>query len=201
MRLTRDQRRAQILEVATQIFVEKGYHAARTKTIAESCGVSEPVIYKHFCSKEELFLEVIASIAGETFNEISFDKNIDTERILTSFVLNRAEKVDRIFPLFKRLLSEFLQNDEIRRYYFDKFLPRLAYPEIGYLDQLKEQDLIKKEVPSKVIVLGLVGILIMTSLAKNLEEKSAYSEYTTEDLASQILHIYLHGLLNSRPKA
>ena len=198
MKLTKNERRTQILEIATQIFVEKGYHDTRTKSIAEACGVTEPVIYKHFSSKEELFLEVISSIAGETFNEIIFDKNTDTGRVISSFVLNRAGKVEKTFSLFKRLLSELLENEKIRRYYYDKYLPRLAYPLIGYLDQLKEQDLIKKDIPSKVIVLGLVGILIMVSLAKNLEEKSAYSEYTTDELASQLLHIYLHGLLNQK---
>lgn len=195
MRLTKEQRRAQILEVATQIYVEKGYHDTRTKEIAQACGISEPVIYKHFRSKDELFLEVIASIAGETFNEISFDSINDTEHILTSFVLNKTEKVEKNFLLFKRLLSELLENDEIRRYYYDKYLPRIAYPLIGYLDHLKEQKLIKKDIPSKVILLGLIGILIACSLAKNLEKDSAYSEMSSKELASQMMHIYLHGLL------
>lgn len=195
VRLTKAERRAQILEVATKIFVEKGYHATKTKKIAEDCGVTEPVIYKHFPSKDDLFLEVIASIAGETFNEISFDSSADTEHIITSFVLNRVEKVDNNFSLFKRLLSELLENEEVRRYYFDKFLPRLAYPMIGYLDQLKEQKLIKKEIPSKVIALGLVGILLLASLAKNLERETVFSDMSHKELASQMLHIYLHGLL------
>ncbi|MCR4443374.1 MAG: helix-turn-helix domain-containing protein [Peptococcaceae bacterium] len=195
MRLDRNKRRAQILETATRIFVEKGYHDTRTKQIAEACGVTEPVIYKHFRSKDELFLEVIASIAGETFNEISFDSQNDTEHIITSFVLNKAEKIESNFLLFKRLLSELLENEEIRRYYYHKYLPRLAYPLIGYLDQLKEQELIKKDVPSKVILLGLAGIMLIGSLAKNLEKESAFAEISGKELASQMLHIYLHGLI------
>lgn len=196
MRLTKDQRRSQILTLATGIFVEKGYHATRTKEIAKVCGVTEPVIYKHFSSKEELFLEVIANIAGETFNDISFDSANDTENILVSFVLNKAEKINENFSLFKRLLSELLDNEEIRADYYAKFLPRIAKPVIGYLEQLKEQKLIKKDISSKVVLLGLVGIMLIGSLAKNLEEKSAYSDIESKDLYLQMLHIYLHGLLN-----
>jgi len=196
VRLTRDQRRSQILTLATGIFVEKGYHAARTKEIAKACGVTEPVIYKHFSSKEELFLEVIANIAGETFNDISFDSANDTENILVSFVLNKAERINENFSLFKRLLSELLENEEIRADYYAKFLPRIAKPVIAYLDQLKEQKLIKKDISSKVVLLGLAGIMLIGSLAKNLEEKSAYSEIESKDLYLQMLHIYLHGLLN-----
>lgn len=197
MRLTKDQRRSQILRVATEIFVEKGYHPTRTKEIAKACGVSEPVIYKHFKSKEELFLEVIASIAGETINDISFDSANDTENILTSFTLNKVKRIHENFSLFKRLLSELLDNEEIRADYYSKFLPRIANPVIAYLDQLKEQKLIKKDIPSKVVMLGLAGIMLIGSLAKNLEEKSAYTEIESKELYLQMLDIYLHGLLRN----
>lgn len=195
MRLTKEERRKQILAAATQLFVEKGYHDTRTKEIALACSVTEPVIYKHFSSKEELFLEVIASIAGETFNDISFDSASDEEDILTSFVLNKAGRIDSNFQLFKRLLSELMENDKIRRDYYDRFLPRLAYPLVFYLDQLKAQKMIKKEIPSKVILLGLVGIMMVGSLAKNLEAKSAYSDIDSRELYRQMMHVYLHGLL------
>ncbi len=198
MRLKSIQRRAQILDAAKTLFVEKGYHATKTKDIALACEVSEPVIYKHFSSKDELFLEVISSIAGETLNEFSFDRAADTEHILTSFVLNRAEKVDANFSLFKRLLSEMLENEKIRRDYYAKYLPRLANPVIGYLELLKEQGYIKKEVSSKVIALGLLGILLVVSLAKNLEQESAFSDIPSKDIAAQLLHLYLFNLLSPK---
>lgn len=177
--------------------MERGYHATKTKDIAQACEVTEPVIYKHFSSKDDLFFEVIASIAGETFNEISFDLTSDTEHILTSFIMNRVEKVGNNFPLFKRLLTVLLEDEEYRRSYFAKYLPRLANPVIGYLDQLKEQQLIKTEVPSKVIALAMVGILIMDTLAKNLDNDSAFSDIPGQELAAHMLQIFLHGLLKT----
>ena len=198
MRLKKVQRKAQILDAAKTLFVEKGYHATKTKDIALACGVTEPVIYKHFNSKEELFLEVISGIAGETLSEFSFDRNADTEHILTSFVLNRAEKVDANFSLFKRLISEMLDNEKIRRDYYAKYLPRLAYPVIDYLELLKEQGYINNEVPSKVIALGLLGILLVVTLAKNLEAESAFTDIPSKDLAAQLLHLYLFNLLSPK---
>lgn len=196
MRFSKEERKAQILETAIRLFVEKGYHETKTKDIAQACRITEPVIYRHFSSKDELFLEAIVAIAGETFNEISFDCNTDTEQVITSFVLNRVEKIEHNFSLFKRLLIELLENERIRQYYFNKFLPRLAYPVIEYLDLLKEQDNIKKEVPSKVIALALVGILISVALAKYLEEDSAFSNISAQELAGQMMSMYLFGLKN-----
>lgn len=198
MTLTKEQRKAQILEMATTLFVAKGYHQTKTKDIAQACGISEPVIYKHFGSKDELFLEAIVNIAGETFNEISFDRITDTEMVLSSFIMNRVQKVEDSFSLFKRLLIELLENNKIRRFYFNKFLPRLANPIIKYVDHLKKQGQIKDEVPSKVIALSLAGILLMVSMAKYLEEESAFSEISPQDLAAQMTSITLHGLLCSK---
>ncbi|MDD2212757.1 MAG: TetR/AcrR family transcriptional regulator [Clostridia bacterium] len=196
MRLTKEQRKAQILEIATELFVAKGYHQTKTKDIAQACGITEPVIYKHFDSKDELFLEAIVNIAGETFQEISFDRETDTEVVLSSFVMNRVQKVEDHFSLFKRLLVELLENEKIRGYYFNKFLPRLANPIINYVDLLKEQGYLKDKVPSKVIALSLAGILLMVSMAKYLEDESAFSEISPQELAGQMLSISLHGLLN-----
>ena len=195
MRLTKEQRKIQILEAATKLFVLKGYHETKTKDIAKACGITEPVIYKHFGSKDELFLEAIVNIAGETFQEISFDRVSDTEVVLSSFIMNKVQKVEDNFSLFKRLLVELLENGKIRDYYFNKFLPRLANPIISYVDLLKKQGYLKEGVPSKTIALALAGILIMVSIAKYLEEESAFSEITSRELAGQMLSIYLHGLL------
>ena len=59
-RLPRDERRGQLLIAASDIFVDRGYHAAGMDEIAERAGVSKPVLYQHFSSKLELYLAVLA---------------------------------------------------------------------------------------------------------------------------------------------
>src|ERR1700709_1420683 len=58
-RLPRDERRGQLLIVASDVFVESGYHAAGMDEIADRAGVSKPVLYPHFSSKLELYLAVL----------------------------------------------------------------------------------------------------------------------------------------------
>ena len=58
-RLPRDERRGQLLVVASDVFVNHGYHAAAMDEIAERAGVSKPVLYQHFSSKLELYLAVL----------------------------------------------------------------------------------------------------------------------------------------------
>lgn len=58
-RLPRDERRGQLLVVASDVFVDHGYHAAGMDEIADRAGVSKPVLYQHFSSKLELYLAVL----------------------------------------------------------------------------------------------------------------------------------------------
>lgn len=59
-RLPRDERRGQLLVAASEVFVDRGYHAAGMDEIADRAGVSKPVLYQHFSSKLELYLAVLA---------------------------------------------------------------------------------------------------------------------------------------------
>lgn len=54
-RLSGEERRSQILEVAINIFSEKGFSGSRIKEIAELADISETLIFQHFSSKEDLY--------------------------------------------------------------------------------------------------------------------------------------------------
>src|SRR6476469_9922207 len=58
-RLTRDERYETILAAARTVFARHGYHRAGTAEIARAAGCSEPMLYKHFPSKQALFAAVL----------------------------------------------------------------------------------------------------------------------------------------------
>lgn len=58
-RMPRDARRLQLLDVASEVFAEKGYHSAAMDDIAEAAGVSKPVLYQHFPSKLDLYQALV----------------------------------------------------------------------------------------------------------------------------------------------
>jgi AcrR family transcriptional regulator len=77
-RLPRDQRRAQLLDAAKDVFTSKGYHAAAMDDIAEAAGVSKPVLYQHFPSKLDLYLALLDS-SCERLVEIVTDALASTD--------------------------------------------------------------------------------------------------------------------------
>lgn len=59
IRLPRDQRRTQLIDVALDVFAEHGFAHATMDDIAERAGVSKPVLYQHFHNKRELFFTLL----------------------------------------------------------------------------------------------------------------------------------------------
>ncbi len=55
-RMTRSERELQLLEVATGIFVGKGYQGATMEDISLAAKVSRPVVYSHFPTKDDAYL-------------------------------------------------------------------------------------------------------------------------------------------------
>jgi AcrR family transcriptional regulator len=64
-RLPRSERRAQLLDAAKDVFVQRGYHAAAMDEIAERAGVSKPVLYQHFPGKLDLYLALLDASIDE----------------------------------------------------------------------------------------------------------------------------------------
>jgi AcrR family transcriptional regulator len=70
-RLTADQRRRQLFDVALQLFAERGYRATTMDDIAEAAGVTKPLLYQHFSSKRALYLLLAESVAQQMLEAIA----------------------------------------------------------------------------------------------------------------------------------
>jgi AcrR family transcriptional regulator len=68
-RLKAAQRREQLIDVATKLFAKSGYEATTTAAIADAAGVTEPILYRHFKSKQELFVAIVRDVSERTLEQ------------------------------------------------------------------------------------------------------------------------------------
>jgi AcrR family transcriptional regulator len=59
MRLPAPARREQILDVSVQVFARNGFHSTSMNDVADAAGVTKPVLYQHFDSKQDLYLALL----------------------------------------------------------------------------------------------------------------------------------------------
>jgi AcrR family transcriptional regulator len=64
-RVPRDVRRGQLLELAEELFMEKGYGGFSIDDLCRAAGVSRPIVYEHFGSKDGIYIACLRRIRSE----------------------------------------------------------------------------------------------------------------------------------------
>jgi len=67
-RLSAEARRAAVLDTACRVFSRSSYRGATTAEIAREAGISEPILYRHFGSKRDLYLACLDA-AWQSFRD------------------------------------------------------------------------------------------------------------------------------------
>lgn len=65
-RLPKEERKVQLLESAAALFGSRGFQGTTTADLALAAGVTEPIIYRHFRNKKDLFIAVIDRASDQT---------------------------------------------------------------------------------------------------------------------------------------
>jgi AcrR family transcriptional regulator len=113
-RLTEDERRQAVLETACRVFSQSSYRGATTAEIAREAGISEPILYRHFGSKRDLYLACVDH-AWEAFRSHAQQLMEDDPAGCLGAVANaymiRGKKV-RVIDLWIQALNE-ASDDEV----------------------------------------------------------------------------------------
>jgi AcrR family transcriptional regulator len=120
-RLPAKERRTAVVETACRVFAKSSYRGSTTAQIARETGVTEPVLYRHFASKRELYLACLAAAWDQL--RLLWDKALEREEDPAMWVATlgqtylQGRAADRIIliDLWIQALTEAADDLEIRR--------------------------------------------------------------------------------------
>lgn len=161
-RMPRSERRAQLLEAAQAVFVERGYHAAAMDDIAEHAGVSKPVLYQHFPGKLDLYLalldahcETLEQLVRDAMSQPT-DSNEDRVRATASAYFDFVSREGAAFRMVFE--SDLTSEPQVRA--------RLDGVELACADAIAEVIAEDSGIPDEQAMLvasGLAGIAQITA--------------------------------------
>ncbi len=198
-KLTAYARRESILEIAADVFAEKGFGGTRTRDLAESCGVSESVLFKHFPSKKALFEAVLCAKIeeldiGSSLSALNRDQSLE---VILKSVATRIFHVGVGDPRISKLLlaateAEFPEAD---RLYMSWRIPFVKYIE-GVLSERIERGEVH-EVDPLLTARSFVGLVMDCVLNCNLWARLGYGDYQTCEFVDNNIPIWVRGLLKN----
>lgn len=119
-RLPAAERRQALIDAALRVFSTGSYAGATTADIAREAGVSEPILYRHFPSKRDLYVACLDELWRQTRDRIDakLTQLGDREAVKAVGMTMLAMRSQRVLPanLWIQALTEAGEDPEIRRY-------------------------------------------------------------------------------------
>jgi len=121
VRMAAAERRRHLIETAVRVFSEGSYRGTTTAEIARAAGVSEPILYRHFASKRDLYLAALDHLWGQA--KVLWEKSL----FGTSTVAGGFERIGRghfsvkdckfqLAEMWVQALGEAADDPELRRH-------------------------------------------------------------------------------------
>jgi len=122
------QGRASILTAAMRLFAEKGYAGTSTRAICQAAGITKPVLYYHFRSKEHLYQELMI----DSFSQ--FQKALLRASKVRGPLRQRLTRI--VYEDLKSTLDDPLRVQFVFRMIFS---PEGKRPEFNALESMERQ--------------------------------------------------------------
>ncbi|WP_020648022.1 TetR/AcrR family transcriptional regulator [Solimonas variicoloris] len=207
-RLAREDRIADILVAARDVFCEKGYEQTAVAEIATRIGVVEGTVYKYFATKRELLLKVLEHWYEEMFGDYARDLiAVKGARARLRLLVWRHLRSIRDYPLLCRLMFREIHGEAdyhgsglhaLNRQY-TQFL-------VDVIDEGRAAGELRSDVPTALLRDLIYGAaehhtwaFIHRSAAANGRAGSGRDTLDIDTLADQITSIVCDGI--ARPDA
>jgi TetR/AcrR family fatty acid metabolism transcriptional regulator len=186
-------RRGQILDAATRVFAEKGFHRATIKAIAREAGIADGTIYIYFADKTKLLIGLMDRLneTAQRESQLASGSLDDLRAFFTSYLRQRMELLWPNYQVFQAVLPELLVNAELRDLYYGQVVaPTVALAERFFEAMIAEGRVRRMDVP--LTVRAIAGMLLGLLMLQMLGDAEVAARW--EDLPEVVAALIFDGL-------
>jgi AcrR family transcriptional regulator len=203
-RFSADDRRQQIMNVATELFSKQGYNGTTTRQIAAEARVNEAIIFRHFETKDDLYWAILdRKSEGRSFREtlvkLLKEPGSEQEKFTTiaENILRRREQDPSLtrLLLFSALENHKLSGKFLKTYVLEYFETLAEYIRGG----IREGKF--RPVDPVIAARGFLGMVAYHSLIQVLFGGSHYQKLDNHVVSRQIASLWLEGMSASRKRS
>jgi len=195
-RMKGEERREAILKAAIALFAEKGFRGTTTRELAAAAGVTEPVLYRHFRTKHDLYCAIIETKALQAAPVFSALREIaargDDEAFIAALgelILCRYEEDPEMTRI---LLFSSLERHELSALFFDRVFRDFNAFLADYIRRRIQAGSFA-EVAPEAAARSLIGMFAYHGLMRLLFPDKV-SAPDREQIPSEMARVFLRGI-------
>ncbi|MEE8184771.1 MAG: TetR/AcrR family transcriptional regulator [Thermodesulfobacteriota bacterium] len=200
-RMTAEERRAQIVSVATSLFARNGFKGTTTREIARKAGISEAVIFRHFSKKEALYTAIINTKCNDKDGQSRLLKALEGKsgqevfREVASFLISEHQRD----PTFMRLLTySALEEHKLSDIFLKTKGIELMEYLAGHIRRLIREGLIRKVDPI-IAARAFMGMVLHYSMSQEIYGLKRYYKRANKSVVDMFVEIFFEGLKRRQP--
>lgn len=194
------ERKKKIMQAAIKLFAEKGYHSSSTSEIAKEAGVAEGTIFRHFKSKKDILIALVAPVIIRMASPLFLkdvrkimQSDVPSEKLLQDVYHNRLDLVEKNWRQFRILIQEMQFHPEIRDAVVASFLrPGRELGEDFVKSRIASGEF--KDYPPTSIFRTFISMLIGYIVFNHLVFPEEGKELDREQEVAMMTDILLNGL-------
>lgn len=198
-RMPAQQRRQQIVKVAAELFSQKGFNGTTTKEIADSAGVSEAIIFRHFPNKQALYSAIIDYKTRQTSRRMQEHlkeaaSRKDDSAFFGSLAFDLLEIHTKDPTLTRLLMFSGLEGHELSEMFFQSSVREVRDSVRRYIKQ-RIADGAFREVDAVVCARGFVGMILFHAQIRVIYKNTTCDDVkmSNRQIAINLVDLFLKG--------
>jgi TetR/AcrR family transcriptional regulator, cholesterol catabolism regulator len=195
-------KRDEIVQMASRLFKEKGYHSTTLADIAEYAGVDRATVYYYVGSKQELFREAVQSAveknveeAERTYRDTARTPREKIEHLVTWLMRSYEEHYPHIYVYLQEEIHQIESATSAWAKNMVKQTHRLEEIFIELIKEGAQQGQFRSDIAPLLLMNSLFGMLNWTHRWFKPGKRSA------NEIAAAFCEVFLNGTLASASKA
>ncbi|MDI9931931.1 TetR/AcrR family transcriptional regulator [Rhodococcus sp. IEGM 1354] len=135
-RLSPQQRRAQLIELGTEMLADRPLEQISVEDIADQAGVSRGLLFHYFASKQDFHLEIVREASRSMIERTAPEPDLEPFEILRESIANYVDYVSEKRDTFISLLRGTASGDPQMREVFEQTRTTMADRTLVQLAQL-----------------------------------------------------------------
>lgn len=199
----KEARPAEIIDAAMNVFIEKGYAAAKLDDVAKQAGVAKGTLYRYFADKEALFRAVVQGALTANLRALEEARRGDRPSLsdlIPLFLARAAGRMgDKRLPAIARMvIADSRAFPDLARIWHDEVVAKLVTLLTTAVAEAQARGEVRPGDP-QLHAFSIIGPMISALLFHEVFGASSPHAPDLAALAAQHADTVLRGILTAQP--